>query len=148
LPRPVAASPAALEGLAKQAAVASGRPLLVVDDESEVGELLSDILRTRGYETQYVASPRAALELIRDRDFQGVLMDLRMPEMSGTELWRELQRERPALALKTIFMTGDYANLDTVAMMSATERPVLSKPFRSDELDLALASLNPMAKGA
>ena len=148
LPRPVATPPAEHEGLAKQAAVTSGRPLLVVDDESEVGELLSDLLRTRGYETQYVASPRAALELIRDRDFQGVLMDLRMPEMSGTELWRELQRERPALALKTIFMTGDYANLDTVAMMSATERPVLSKPFRSDELDLALASLNPMAKGA
>jgi nitrogen-specific signal transduction histidine kinase/CheY-like chemotaxis protein len=147
VPRPVAAPPAADEGLAKHAAVASRRPLLVVDDESEVGELLSDILRTRGYETQYVASPRAALELIRDRDFQGVLMDLRMPEMSGTELWRELQRERPALALKTIFMTGDYASLDTVAMMGATERPWLTKPFRSDELDQALASLDPMAKG-
>ena len=147
LPRPVATPPAEHEGLAKHAAVASRRPLLVVDDESEVGELLSDILRTRGYETQYVASPRAALELIRDRDFQGVLMDLRMPEMSGTELWRQLQRERPALALKTIFMTGDYASLDIVAM-GATERPLLSKPFRSDELDLALASLDPMAKGA
>ncbi|HEV8531188.1 MAG TPA: ATP-binding protein [Methylomirabilota bacterium] len=147
LPRPVAPPPAAHAGLAEHAAVASRRPLLVVDDESEVGELLSDILRTRGYETQYVASPRAALELIRDRDFQGVLMDLRMPEMSGTELWRELQRERPALALKTIFMTGDYASLDTVAMLSGTERPLLSKPFRSDELDLALASLDSMAKG-
>jgi CheY-like chemotaxis protein/anti-sigma regulatory factor (Ser/Thr protein kinase) len=146
LPRPVAAPAAADEGLAKQAAVASRRPLLVVDDESEVGELLSDILRTRGYQTQYVASPRAALELIRDRDFQGVLMDIRMPEMSGTELWRELQRERPALALKTIFMTGDYASPDTVAMVGATQRPLLSKPFRSDELDLALASLNPMVK--
>src|SRR5262249_36498493 len=70
---------------------APAAPLLVVDDESDVGEVLSDILRSRGYETQYVASPRAALELMRDHDFQGVLMDLRMPEMSGTELWHELQ---------------------------------------------------------
>jgi CheY-like chemotaxis protein len=85
---------------------------------------------------------------MRDRDFQGVLMDLRMPEMSGTELWRELQRERPALALKTIFMTGHYASPDTAAMVGATERPFLSKPFRPDELDLALATLNRSAKGA
>jgi CheY-like chemotaxis protein len=146
LPRPVAASPAQSADAAPEGAPAAR--LLVVDDESDVGELLSDILRTRGYETQYVASPKAALELMRDRDFQGVLMDLRMPEMSGTELWRELQRERPALALKTIFMTGDYASPDTAAMVGATERPFLSKPFRPDELDLALASLNRSAKDA
>jgi len=146
LPRPVAASPPKNEDAVPEGAPAAR--LLVVDDERDVGELLSDILRTRGYETQYVASPKAALELMRDRDFHGVLMDLRMPEMSGTELWRELQRERPALALKTIFMTGDYASPDTAAMVGATERPFLSKPFRPDELDLALATLNRSAKGA
>jgi CheY-like chemotaxis protein len=146
LPRPVTASPAVSESAAPEGAPAAR--LLVVDDERDVGELLSDILRTRGYETQYVASPKAALELMRDRDFQGVLMDLRMPEMSGTELWRELQRERPALALKTIFMTGDYASPDTAAMVGATERPFLSKPFRPDELDLALATLNRSSKDA
>jgi len=146
LPRPVAASPAVSESAAPEGAPAAR--LLVVDDERDVGELLSDILRTRGYETQYVASPKAALELMRDRDFQGILMDLRMPEMSGTELWRELQRERPALALKTIFMTGDYASPDTAAMVGATERPFLSKPFRPDELDLALATLNRSTKDA
>jgi len=146
LPRPVAASPAVSQSAAPEGAPAAR--LLVVDDERDVGELLSDILRTRGYETQYVASPKAALELMRDRDFQGILMDLRMPEMSGTELWRELQRERPALALKTIFMTGDYASPDTAAMVRATERPFLSKPFRPDELDLALATLNRSTKDA
>jgi len=146
LPRPVAAPPAVSESAAPEGAPAAR--LLVVDDETDVGELLSDILRTRGYETQYVASPKAALELMRDRDFQGVLMDLRMPEMSGTELWRELQRERPALALKTIFMTGDYASPETAAMVGATERPFLSKPFRPDELDLALATLNRSTKDA
>jgi nitrogen-specific signal transduction histidine kinase/ActR/RegA family two-component response regulator len=146
LPRPVAASPAESESAVPEGA--PGNRLLVVDDESDVGELLSDILRTRGYETQYVASPKAALELMRDRDFQGVLMDLRMPEMSGTELWRELQRERPALALKTIFMTGDYASPETTAMVGATERPFLSKPFRPDELDLALATLTRSSKDA
>jgi len=146
LPRPVAASPAVSESAAPEGAPAAR--LLVVDDERDVGELLSDILRTRGYETQYVASPKAALELMRDRDFQGILMDLRMPEMSGTELWRELQRERPALALKTIFMTGDYASPDTAAMVGATERPFLSKPFRPHELDLALATLNRSTKDA
>ncbi len=140
LPRPVAAPPAVSESAAPEGAPAAR--LLVVDDETDVGELLSDILRTRGYET------KAALELMRDRDFQGVLMDLRMPEMSGTELWRELQRERPALALKTIFMTGDYASPDTAAMVGATERPFLSKPFRPHELDLALATLNRSTKDA
>jgi CheY-like chemotaxis protein/anti-sigma regulatory factor (Ser/Thr protein kinase) len=148
LPRPVAALPAEKERAVPEGPAAARPPLLVVDDEHDVGELLSDILRTRGYETQYVASPKAALELMRERDFQGVLMDVRMPEMSGTELWRELQRERPALALKTIFMTGDYASPDTAAMVGATERPLLNKPFRPDELDLALATLTRSAKGA
>jgi signal transduction histidine kinase/CheY-like chemotaxis protein len=140
LPRLAAVAPT-IDTHAPGVAVPHRGSLLVVDDESEVGELLADLLQMRGYETEYVASPGAALARIRTHDFQGVLMDLRMPEMSGTELWRELQRERPALALKTIFMTGDYASPETAAMVGATAQPYLTKPFHAAELDLALATL-------
>jgi two-component system NtrC family sensor kinase len=115
--------------------------ILVVDDEPEFGDLLSELLRRRGYETEYVESAAAALLRLQERDFDIILTDLRMPAMSGEDLWQTLRRERPALAKRTVFMTGYYAARETAAIVDAIEQPCLTKPFRASELDELLASL-------
>lgn len=115
--------------------------ILIVDDEPEFGHLLAELLGRRGYETHYVESAAAALERLRDHEFDIILTDLRMPEMSGEDLWRALQRERPALAKRTVFMTGHYATRETAAIVDAIEQPCLTKPFRASELDELLTSL-------
>ena len=142
LPRPSAIRPAARRA---EGAVIGCRSLLVVDDEPEVGELLSDLLRVKGYEAEHVVSSTAALERMRAGDFQGVLMDLHMPVISGSDLWRVLQRERPALARKTIFMAGDRARGETAIFLDACSQPCLPKPFRPADLDAALAKIDPAA---
>jgi CheY-like chemotaxis protein len=120
---------------------AAQRTILVVDDEPEFGKLLAELLRRRGYETEYVESAAAALLRLQERDFDMVLTDLRMPKMSGEDLWQTLRRERPALAKRTVFMTGYYAARETAAIVEAMAQPCLTKPFRASELDELLASL-------
>jgi two-component system NtrC family sensor kinase len=141
LPRlPPAGSVSLTGGMAAEGRRAAAT-ILIVDDEPEFGHFLTDLLGRRGYETHYVDSAAAALERLRDHEFDIILTDLRMPEMSGEDLWRELQRERPALARRTVFMTGHYATLETAAIVDAIEQPCLTKPFRTAELDELLASL-------
>jgi nitrogen-specific signal transduction histidine kinase len=117
------------------------RTILVVDDEPEFGELLAELLCRRGYETEYVESAAAALRRLRERDFDIILTDLRMPRMSGEDFWQTLRRQHPALAKRTVFMTGYYAACETAAIVAALEQPCLTKPFRASELDELLASL-------
>jgi nitrogen-specific signal transduction histidine kinase/ActR/RegA family two-component response regulator len=120
--------------------------VLIVDDDVEVGLLMADLLRSRGYETEYVRAGEEALARLRSCRYDGLLTDLRMPDMGGDELWRTLAREQPALASRTIFMTGYYAAPETTALLDAIGRPYLQKPFRSDELDEVLAVLAPAAE--
>lgn len=148
LPRAVAPAdvPAARAAApAPPADVPRGR-VLVVDDDVEVGPLMADLLRRRGYETEYVRSGREALARVRAARYDGLLTDLKMPDMAGDELWRTLAREQPELANRTIFMTGHYAAPETAAVLDAIAQPCLQKPFRPDELDEVLAVLEPAAE--
>jgi nitrogen-specific signal transduction histidine kinase/CheY-like chemotaxis protein len=144
--------PAPAAGVVPQPPLTDVRPdvprgrVLIVDDDVEVGLLMADLLRSRGYETEYVRAGEEALARLRARRYDGLLTDLRMPDMGGDELWRTLAREQPELASRTIFMTGYYAAPETTAVLDAIGRPYLQKPFRSDELDEVLAVLAPAAE--
>jgi nitrogen-specific signal transduction histidine kinase/CheY-like chemotaxis protein len=141
LPRLRTANSAATTGAAPAPKATRRGPVLVVDDEPEVGELIADLLRSRGFDTEYVSSAPAALERLRSRPYTGVITDLRMPQMSGEDLWRVLRAERPTLARRTIFITGDHAAPATAAALEAIGQPCLTKPFRATELEEALVAL-------
>jgi nitrogen-specific signal transduction histidine kinase/CheY-like chemotaxis protein len=115
--------------------------VLVVDDEPEVGELIADLLCARGFDAEYVQSAPLALERVRAKSFMGIITDVRMPDMTGEDFWRVLHAERPELARRTIFITGDHAVPATAARLEAIGQPCLTKPFRGAELDEALASV-------
>jgi nitrogen-specific signal transduction histidine kinase/CheY-like chemotaxis protein len=144
LPRRAGAAPAVPRATADARA---GRPpatrgrLLVVDDEPDIAELVAALLRRRGYQAEHVHSAAAALARVRAEDYHGIVTDVRMPQMNGEEFWQVLRRERPALARRTIFMTGDHADPTVTARLEATAQPHLTKPFGADELDEALSSL-------
>jgi PAS domain S-box-containing protein len=108
--------------------------ILVVDDERDVGESLGEILETLGHSVVVSVSPRDALELIERETFDGVFVDLRMPEMSGEEFIRSLISTHPALAARTILMTGDTVRGPTSLLGAASDTPVLEKPFSLEEV--------------
>jgi two-component system NtrC family sensor kinase len=115
--------------------------VLVVEDEVEIGQLIAMVVRSLGYEAEHVPSARAALDRVRARPCRAIVTDIRMPDMDGAELWRELCREDPALARRTIFMTGDHAKPETAALLESLTQPVLTKPFRWEELTAALGAI-------
>ena len=117
------------------------RRILVVDDEPDIAELIAHLLVRRGYDAEDVHSGAAALTRLRAQEFDGIVTDVRMPGMTGEELWQTLRREAPALARRTIFMTGNHADPAITAMLEATGQPFLTKPFGADELVDAVAML-------
>lgn len=105
---------------------ASGR-ILVVDDEPSICDVLSISLRKEGYDVVAETSPRRALERFRQERFDVVLQDLKMPEMDGLELLKELKRVREdaVVVIMTAFSTWDR----TVQAMRLGAFHYIKKPF-------------------
>jgi DNA-binding response OmpR family regulator len=115
---------------------AIARPrILVIEDEPSVATFMRTALERRGYDV--VPSPSAAmgLQLLASGDFCGVISDFRTPGgINGADLHDWLQRHRPELATRIVFITGDTASDETIALLSRVGTPCVEKPFRVQEL--------------
>jgi two-component system response regulator PilR (NtrC family) len=101
--------------------------ILVVDDEPSICDVLGISLRKEGYEVVTETNPRRALERFRSEPFDVVLQDLKMPEMDGIDLLREIRtaREGVAVIIMTAYSTWDRA----VEAMRLGAYDYLRKPF-------------------
>ena len=118
----------------------SGR-ILVVDDETGVADMVSDILLSAGYEVETRYDSREALTLLRSESFDVVLSDMRMPGLDGPALYGELKKLDPAFAKKMAFITGDTLSKDVAAFLSETSQPYLEKPVTPKELLMLVTDL-------
>ncbi len=112
-------------------AVASQR-ILIVDDDRSSCEILSKILKLRGYRVDVAYDGPTALKLLEDESYGLALIDYRMPGMDGVELYRRIREMRPNLV--GVFVTG-FPTIDTIypAIAVGVER-VIAKPAGSSEL--------------
>ncbi len=113
---------------------AKGPRLLIVDDEAEVGALLADILRREASRIDIAASGQEALQLLGKREYEAILTDLRMPEMDGPELYRQIEQRWPQRARQVIFITGDALSPTVQTFLAGTGQPYLEKPFAPAEV--------------
>ena len=113
---------------------ASGRRVLVVDDEAAIRTVLTAFLKSLGHEVVAVASGRDALARAAAEDYDRILLDLRMPDVSGDVVFTQLRTAHPRLADRVVFVTGDIQSETTRAFLDAAGRPVLTKPFLLDDL--------------
>ncbi len=102
---------------------------LLVEDERFVGELLAEYLSLEGYEVDRAMDGREALALVRQRDYALIVSDVRMPDVDGPTLYRELQVARPELARRMVFVTGDVVSTGTRRFLDETCLRYLEKPF-------------------
>ena len=110
--------------------------ILVVDDEQIVLNLVEDTLTDEGYSVTTTPSPREAIELVKQQTFDFILTDIRMPEMNGIELVKEIHKITPTTGV--IFMTG-YANLDTAKQaIKEGAYDYIMKPFELSEIRQAI----------
>ncbi|MCL6499440.1 MAG: sigma-54 dependent transcriptional regulator [Firmicutes bacterium] len=106
--------------------------VLVVDDEENIRNLLSQILRQEGFEVETAADGATALRRASSGEFDLVLLDVRIPEKDGMEVLREIRREDPGAVV--MIVTG-YATLEmAVEAMRQGAFDYISKPFKKDEL--------------
>ena len=115
--------------------------VLVVDDEPLVGLVIQ-----RAFEDEYdvvlVSSAQSALDLLdRGERFDVLLSDLMMPDMSGMTLHRALVERYPALARRTVFLTGGAYTPESRDFLDATSVEFLEKPFELDTLRALLRRL-------
>jgi CheY-like chemotaxis protein len=108
--------------------------VLVVDDEPEVAELLSDILQSAGFTVNIVTSGQAALDWLERNECDFILCDVRMPGMDGPTLWRTLKETKPELARSMAFITGDTLSASIAPFLEETGRPWLEKPFSPEQV--------------
>lgn len=106
--------------------------VLVVDDDAEMRELVSDVLSGRGHQIMTAGSGQEALKLLAEQDFAVVLTDLRMKGMLGTELLNEIKRLHPDIGV--ILMTA-FGSVETaVEAMKHGASDYLTKPVKSEEI--------------
>jgi CheY-like chemotaxis protein len=112
-------------------AAVAGRPraALVVDDEADIREILAEILRQEGYRVDTAQSGQDALARLHTGYYDIVLSDIRMPGMTGMELYRQLKQLRPELANHFIVVSGDDLNGPVHAFLEETSLPFIGKPF-------------------
>lgn len=104
--------------------------ILVVDDEPLVAGLIAEVLASDGYEVDTAGNGREGLEQIAAHSYDLIVSDLRMPELDGVGLFRELERTQPALLRRLIFVSGTMEPAEYANFLEETKAPVLSKPFQ------------------
>ena len=112
-----------------------GAKVLVVDDEEVIRQFVSQMLVDEGHKVEAVASAEDAIEEIKGKEYHVVMLDIKMPGMSGIELYRHFQKESPSLADKVIFITGDVMGTSTLNFLSKTKVPYIIKPFDAKRLN-------------
>ena len=109
-------------------------PILIVDDDAAARELLATHLGREGFEVREAANGEDALSLIGRERVSLVILDMRMPGISGTEVLRRL-RERPASAtLPIMVLTGQGDDYPLITSLGVGADDYLTKPIRLDEL--------------
>ena len=118
------------------APVADLKPLhvLVVDDEPHILHYMRATLESWGHTVELASDGGYALERALAGPFDVIICDLRMPHLSGREMYTQLARRDPRAADRIIFATGDTARGDTLQFLEGLHRPYLHKPFTLAEL--------------
>jgi signal transduction histidine kinase len=115
-------------------AVESGRRLriLVVDDEPLICEGIRRALS--GHEVEVAPSGRDAIRLCEDGEFDLVLCDVMMPDVSGMEVFGRIRIARPAYEQRFVFMTGGAFTPKARAFLESVDNEAIIKPFSLREL--------------
>ncbi len=105
--------------------------ILIVDDEKDIAELISDILEDEGYETVISNNGTSAIEKIKQEDFDLILLDVMMPDISGTEVCAKV---RDIANCPIIFVTAKTNLTSKLVGFEVGADDYITKPFINEEL--------------
>jgi two-component system phosphate regulon response regulator PhoB len=113
-----------------------GKLILVIDDEPDLLELVRVNLDQSGYEVETAADGRQALAALRRRRPDLVVLDLMLPDISGTDLCRQMRADPEWADLPIIMLTAKADEVDRVVGFELGADDYVTKPFSPRELTL------------
>ena len=115
--------------------LASALRILIIDDHSNLRETMTALLSKEGHLLSSISTAEEALELLSTASFDVVIADIRLPGMSGLELYDVLLHSHPQVAEKMILISGIQYNIEQPNV------PFLRKPFSKQELMLMIQKI-------
>jgi len=110
----------------------SPKSVVVVEDEESVNQVLVDFLVDRGYQVARALDGRSAMKLIESGEFDGIILDLNLPEMDGRAVLAEMRQHFPDLP--AIVLSGYVTERDTELLAKAGANAVFAKPAKLGEV--------------
>ena len=117
------------------------KKILVVDDESDVTELVSYHLKARGYQVEAINNPNASVGTARSFLPDLVILDIMMPELNGVQICRMLRADPKLKRVPIIFLTARAEESDRIHGFEIGCDDYICKPFSTKELVLRVQSL-------
>jgi DNA-binding NtrC family response regulator len=110
--------------------------ILVVDDEEQMRDLLNRILSREGYNVQTASGGQQVLDILKEKQFDIVLADMKMPRMDGFQLLKIIKQEYPYISVVIMTAFGDTYTVKDAMLLGADEYVI--KPFKSHEISLVV----------
>lgn len=117
------------------------RQVLVVDDEPGIRRVVARLLSRQGWHVSEASDGEEAAALLLAGEFDLIITDLGMPRGSGQDLFAHVTGQKPDLAGRFIFMSGDTVDAEPAGFLAATGSPTLQKPFELGQLVRAVAAV-------
>jgi signal transduction histidine kinase/CheY-like chemotaxis protein len=112
----------------------TGAAVLVVEDEAALGAAVAESLQDDGFTVERASDGLEALDRVKQRHYDLIICDLKMPRLDGTQFYREIASSSPALTQRIMFVTGDVAGTDAERFLEESGCRWLAKPFRLKDL--------------
>ena len=122
---------------ADETVIVGGGPrknILVVDDELAIIDILYQVLKMDGHRVDTALNGAIALRKIQKEPYDVIISDLKMPGMSGQELYQKVRELNLDLSRRIIFSTGDVVSADTRSFLEQSGNSYLQKPFEIDTI--------------
>jgi DNA-binding response OmpR family regulator len=109
--------------------------VLIIEDEPTIRRFYERFCETQGYKSVLAPNGSVAMEILDSGQmFDVILLDVRLPGVSGRALWKMMELNRRELCSRVIMVTADILSESTRDLIEGSGRPYLEKPFSTQQL--------------
>ena len=113
--------------------------ILLVDDDEALADTLKHLLESRNYLVTTASNGADALHEVMEVDFDVIICDMLMPKMPGDMFYLAVQKTKPELAKRFLFITGNADNPKVDSFLKSIDALVIFKPVLTEELVRGIA---------
>src|SRR5438874_5731516 len=121
--------------------IGSGRNILIIEDESDVADLLTLNLRKAGFRISTAADGASGLQKARDDRPDFIVLDLMLPKMSGLEVCRILKSDTATRHIPILMLTAKAEEVDRIVGLEFGADDDVTKPFSPGEVILRIKAI-------